>query len=609
MVTAHGGVLRPVVHSFSEGWKMLGIREKLSLGFLGLLAIILVIGLEGVMLSSELGDSLGTILQGDYRSVIACRQMKESLERINSGVLLLLLGHDPEGRDQIVRNELQFEEALQIELNTITVPGEEEKAHRLQALFGRYRSALGDLTEKNLTGDAIRWNYFTKLLPIFRETRDLAEDILQMNQQDMHDKNDLARHRAASAARKMYFLLIVGAVTAGGYILLVSRWIFRPITSLIHSADNIKAGDLDSVIKSNSGDEIGQLSQAFNSMAESLRLVRRTNEARLDRLKHSVEQAFKSLPDPVVVVDIDGRVEVATESAAHVFGLRPGVQIQSLRLEWLTELFNNALNNGQSMESKTDQRALQCFIDGEERYFSPTAVSMLDRDKQLSAVMLILSDITQQHHQEDLKRGVISVVSHELKTPLTSVRMAIRLLLEEDIGEINEKQTEVLMAAEADADRLHRTLKNLLDIRRIESGNAPLQFQSASLHHLASNAVTSFRCACYGRGLNLMIKLPDDLPEVWADPTLVPHIFENLLSNAVKYTSPGGTITVLRIGTRRIRAYLGFRHRQGYSRAIPGANLRPVFQNSRSGGRVRRRFGTRDSKRDRGGPRWNHQRP
>ena len=403
----------------------------------------------------------------------------------------------------------------------------------------------------------------------------------------------------------MYFLLILGTVTASGYTLLVGRWIFRPITRLIYSLENVKAGDLESVVKADSYDEMGKLFEAFNSMAESLRLVRRTNEAKLDHLKQSVEQAFKSLPDPVVVVDVDGRVEVATQAAGDFFGLRPGVKIQSLRLEWLTELFGKALKNGRSTELRTDQRALQCFIDGEERYFSPRAVSMLDRDKQLSAVMLILSDITQQRHQEDLKRGVISAVSHELKTPLTSVRMAIRLLLEEDIGVLNDKQTEVLMAAEADTDRLHRTLKNLLDIRRIESGKPSLQLQSVSPHLLASDAMESFRSVCYKSGLRLIADLPDDLPHVWADPTLIPHIFGNLLSNAVKYTASGGTITIS-TGRRRIRAYLGFGYRQGYSSAIPGANFLSIFQNSGPKGRVRRRFGACDSKRNRRGPRGKH---
>ena len=76
-----------------------------------------------------------------------------------------------------------------------------------------------------------------------------------------------------------------------------------------------------------------------------------------------------------------------------------------------------------------------------------------------------------------MKSGMISTVSHQLKTPLTSIRMAIHLLLEEKVGPLTEKQTELLLAAREDSDRLHRILSNLLDISRIESGRSQMDFQ------------------------------------------------------------------------------------------------------------------------------------
>src|SRR5208283_2236398 len=105
------------------------------------------------------------------------------------------------------------------------------------------------------------------------------------------------------------------------------------------------------------------------------------------------------------------------------------------------------------------------------------------------------------------------------KTPLTSVRMAIHLLLEEDLGVLTEKQIEVLMAAEEDAERLHRILEDLLDIGRIEAGKAHMDFQPVSPHVLALDAVEPFRSACQDCGISLIMELRDDLPEVWADPT------------------------------------------------------------------------------------------
>jgi two-component system, NtrC family, sensor histidine kinase KinB len=521
---------------------MLGLRQKLSLGFAGLLAIIVIIGAQSVMLFSQLGDSIDVILRENYRSVIACQQMKEALERMDSGILFVLLGYEQEGTQLIGANLAHFETALQVESNNITLPGEGEKAKELQDLFTQFKSAVRKLTEANTPADERRNDYFAKLLPLFGQIKSTADDILHMNQRNMSEANDYARRRAASAGQQMYVLLVVGAVIAGAFIFFMRRWILLPITRLISSANDIRAGNLDLVVKIDSNDEIGQLSEAFNSMTESLRRVRRTREAKLAQIQHTIQQAFNSLPDPVAVVDLDGRVEVATEAAANAFGLRPNTQIQGLSLDWLMTLYHSALKNGGRVEPNTGEPAIQCFINGEERYFCPKAVPILDREKQTTAVMFILSDITQQRRQDDLKRGVISTVSHELKTPLTSVRMAVHLLLEEDIGTLSEKQVEVLIAAEEDAERLHRILENLLDIDRMESGKARLDFQSVPSHVLAFDSVEPFRSSCQDRGVNLNVGIPDDLPEVWADPTRVTHVFANLFSNALKYTDPGGSI-------------------------------------------------------------------
>lgn len=522
---------------------MLSLGKKLSMGFVGLLVIMLTIGAESIFLLSRLSDSIDVILRENYRSVVACQQMKEALERIDSGVLFLLLGYETKGIDQIRSNESDYEKALGVELDNITLPSEGEKAKALQELFARYKAEVKTITEPGLPGDVRSSNYFEKLLPLFEQIMTTADDILQMNQQNMTDANDVARRRAASARRQMYMLLTVGIGTAAGFIFFTRRWILLPIGRLMSSVNDIRAGNLDLVVKIDSQDEIGQLSEAFNSMTESLRESRRSREAKLAQVQNTVRQAFNSIPDPIAIVNLDGRVEVATE-AAGAFGFRPNTQIQSLPLPWLMGLFHEALNNGGPTRSAEEQRPIQCFVNGDERYFRPTAIPVLDREKQPRGVTIMLADVTQQRQQDDLKRGVIATVSHQLRTPLTSVRMAVHLLLEEDLGPLNQAQSEVLIAAEEDAERLNRILENLLNIGRIDSGKTRLDFSATSPHLLVLDSVESFRAACRDRGITLSMDLADDLPEVWADPILVTHVFANLISNALKYTDPGGRISL-----------------------------------------------------------------
>jgi len=127
---------------------------------------------------------------------------------------------------------------------------------------------------------------------------------------------------------------------------------------------------------------------------------------------------------------------------------------------------------------------------------------------------------------------------------LTSMRMAIHLLLEEKVGPLTEKQAELLVAAREDSDRLHDILNNLLDISRIESGRVQMEFRAVSPLETAMEAVESFRTAAKDQGVTLEVELPGDLPQVWADTTRVSHVFVNLLSNALKHTPPGGKVTI-----------------------------------------------------------------
>ena len=549
---------------------MLGLRQKLSLGFGGLLLIILIIGIQSIIHFTKLGESIDVILRENYRSVIACQQMKEALERMDSGILFELLGYTEKGNELIRKNELAFEMALEVELHNITLPGEGERASHLHGLFDKYKMTLKGVEDPKTPIIARRNAYFTDLFPLFLQIKDTAGEILRMNQQNMSDANDLARNSATAARRQMYILLFAGVIVAIGFVFFTGRWILRPINRLIQSADEIRQGNLDLVVESESRDEVGHLSEAFNGMAASLREFRRSDQAKLLRIQRATQQAFDSLPDAVAVVDLRGKVEVATEAAGNIFGLRPNTLILDLSFGWMADLYKDAMKDGRAVQ----QKVIQHFVGGEERYYRPEAIPILDNDRLPTGIILVLQDVTQLQQQEEIKRGVISTVSHQLKTPLTSIRMAIHLLLEEKVGGLTEKQAELLVVAKEDSDRLYGVLNNLLDISRIESGGVPMEFRSVSPHSMVSEALEPFQRAAQDQGVTLSVELPGDLPEVQADLTRINHVFGNLLSNALKYTPPGGKIALsAKADEERVRFFIS-----DTGQGIPGKYLQRIFE-------------------------------
>ncbi|OPY68461.1 MAG: Alginate biosynthesis sensor protein KinB [Syntrophorhabdus sp. PtaU1.Bin002] len=523
---------------------MSGLQKKLSLGFGGLLLIILAIGIQGILHLTRLGESIDVILRENYRSVVACQEMKEALERIDSGILFVLLGESDKGRELVGRNSLSFERALKVELNNITLPGEGEKAARIQQLYEQYKGSLEAIENAGTPLALRRDTYFSKSLPVFRQIKDTADEILQMNQENMNEANDNARRNAASARRQMYVLLLAGIIVATGFFFITSRWILRPINRLIKSADEIGRGNLDLVVQSDSRDEIGHLSKAFDTMASNLREFRRTGQAKLMRVQRATQQAFDSLPDAIAVIDFEGTVEVATVLARNAFGLKQNTKIQDTKFPLVMDICQRAIKSGHSVVPENGKTIIQQFVQGEERFFRPEAQPIRDQEGQPTGAVLVLKDVTQLRQQDEMKRGIISTVSHQLKTPLTSIRMAIHVLLEEKVGSLTEKQVELLLAAREDSDRLHNILNNLLDISRIESGRAAMHLQKKHPNILVLDAVDLFTLAANDRGVAIRAELRGDLPEVWADVTQIGHVFSNLLSNALRYTDPGGEIII-----------------------------------------------------------------
>ena len=552
---------------------MLGLRQKISMGFGALLVIIIVIGAQSILHLSKLGASIDVILRENYQSVIACQQMKEALERIDSGVLFVLLGHSQEGDELVRNNQAAFEKSLQVELSNITLPSEGEKAARLRDLFRQYQTLLKGVVDPAQPAALQNQAYFRDLLPLFGQIKNQADEILQLNQQNMSDANNRARRGAESARRRMYILLSVGTALAVVFIFFSGIWILRPINRLIQSADEIRRGNLDLVVAAGSRDEVGHLSEAFNAMAASLREFRRTDQAKLLRIQKATQQAFDSLPDAIAVIDREGKVEVATESARTVFGLKPGVVVGDLPFGWMAELFREAFQSGRPAFLE-GQRSIQQFVKGEERYYRPEAVPILDNERLTTGVILVLKDVTQLRQQDEIKRGVVRIVSHQLNTPLTSVRMAIHLLLGEKVGALNEKQAELLMSAREDSDRLHEILNSLLDLSRFEAGKAQMEFRALSPRSIVGEAVESFRRAAQDRGVALQADIPADFPEVWVDTTRIGHVFSNLLSNALKHTSPGGRIVLT---AEADDAWVRF-HVSDTGEGIPAAFLDRVFE-------------------------------
>jgi two-component system, NtrC family, sensor histidine kinase KinB len=163
--------------------------------------------------------------------------------------------------------------------------------------------------------------------------------------------------------------------------------------------------------------------------------------------------------------------------------------------------------------------------------------------------------VTKLHLLDRLKSDMVSTVSHELKTPLTSVQMAIHLLLEEVVGPLTSKQVELLLAARQDADRILTMINDLLDLTRIEQGRVKLDLQSVSVAGLVDESVARLRGLAQNAGITLSTKVESDVLSVLVDQDRIEHVFDNLIVNAIQHTGRGGTIQVSAVADGRFARF------------------------------------------------------
>jgi NtrC-family two-component system sensor histidine kinase KinB len=522
----------------------MGIRTKLVIAFAGLLLIVAAVGVVSIHTLNESSQAIARILRENYDSVAACDHMKAAQEKLDRQAELCLLEDRPDvcKRSETVLSE--FEKNLRIQQGNVTLPGEQELSDKLTAAWKGYKHDLDKFYK--LADLTVRRDFYRqRLLPESQAIRGAAQKIIDANLNNMVAADGQAQLRVAQTRKAMLFLLFIAMAMGAGFTVLAGPAILKPINSLTRSVREIQKGNLDLVVNVHSQDEIGQLGEAFNQMATSLRELRRSDRAHLLRTQHSTQLALDSLSDAVAICNCEGKIDLANDAARRLFGLRPESTVDEAGNEKITQMFVRVCQEERSFQPRGYDAAIQIFMEEEEHFFLPQAIPIFDQPRQLVGVTLMLTDVTRLRRLDEVKTGLISTVSHELKTPLTSIRLAIHVLLNEKLGPLSPQQMEILATARQDSDRLHRVIEDLLDISRIESEGAEIQLEPVNVEDLLLQVTDKVRSASRDQKIKLHLDVAADVPRVLIDPTRFQLVLDNLLNNALKYTASGGEVSIV----------------------------------------------------------------
>lgn len=528
------------------------LNRRLLIGIAPVLLILLGVGIYAIFLFTKLGGAIDVILRENYQSVVASQNMKEATDKMDSGLLLMLGGEEQRGRELFQQFAPVFEKNADIEAHNITLAGEGDLSAKIKQLHGNYLDVASKFTLLGPTDPARRSLYFDQLLPIHKDVEATANHILEINQQNMVEANNLARQQSHDASRYMLMTIIIGFIVAAAVAYALARSIIQPIQNLTESARQLGEGNLDQHVPVKTHDEMGLLAEAFNKMGAKLRAYRQSTTEKILQAQQTTESALRAFPDPILVFSTQRTIQLQNAAADH-FMKQIGGDFASLGP--VSSYIEQSLNGAPDFQPTSFDKAISVGVDGSEKFFLPRVLAMRNESGNPIGVVVVLQDVTRFRVADDVKTDLIATVSHELKTPLTSMQMAVYLLLEEKVGPLNPKQTELLLAARNNSDRLFEMIEDLLDLARFEGGAALIEKKAVSCEQLIESVAARHKELVVSRGRELKVEIAAHLPAVEISRVRIDQVFANFISNAVKYSPLGSTITLSakREGAKLIR--------------------------------------------------------
>uniref|UniRef100_A0A7V4G790 histidine kinase n=1 Tax=Desulfobacca acetoxidans TaxID=60893 RepID=A0A7V4G790_9BACT len=526
------------------------LKTKLLLAQVPLALALLVLGGIAITTLGQLGLSSEKILKDNYRSVLAAQRMKEAIERMDSAALFIALGRREEGKQLAWRNRSTFEEELAVQMKNITEKGEQEAS---EALLRRWRDYLGSYERFLQENDqsVLRDAFFNELFPKFLAVKEGADHILTLNQDAMVRKSDEVRNFSRRLETSITFAALLAALVGILASMALTTRIIRPLSVLTQTARRIKEGDLEVRARVEGSDEIALLAQEFNTMTDSLDRYRKSSLGELLQAQHASQAAINSLPDPVVTTDLEGKILTANRAAESWFG--PGLSgslgeaVGSLEPA-LTAAIKKAREyvlSGKGAYLPADlEEAVKIAGSEGERYVLTQAAPVYDDTGSLGSISVVLRDVTLLSKLDAMSKSLVATFAHEFRTPLTSLRLAIHILLQQLAGTMTEKQLDLMYAARQDCERLQNLVDDILSIVRLQSGKIELRRVMVSILPLIEHIIDHHRLLAEERGILLSQVLPPFDEEVFADPERLELVFANLITNAIRHTPAGGSIEI-----------------------------------------------------------------
>lgn len=490
------------------------IKTKLNLSVGLLFTLIIILSLVSAFYVFSIKKDTENILKANYITLEYSRNMLSSLDEISID--------EPKAI-------LLFETNLKKQLANITEIGEDKVTYNLQKNF--------QLLEKSTSDETIK-----------AKIRQDIFEIMKLNMNAIKVKSDIAKHTAETAN---LWIAIVGTLCfliAFNLLVNLPNNIANPIKELTESIKQIANRNYSERVHFQNHNEYGDLAKSFNSMAEKLEEYSNSSLHKLTFEKKRLETLINNMHDPIIGLDNQGIILFVNDEALKIIGLKQEEVIGQLAatLALKNDLMRSLIIN--ELESPK-AHPMKIFADGKESYFEKENVNITitpTGEEQSIDIgnVIILRNITIFKELDFAKTNFIATVSHELKTPISSIKMSLQLLQNSSTGTINDDQKQLIESIKDDSQRLLKITGELLELSQLETGNIQLNIEKSSPNEIAKYAIEAVKVQAEQKHIDIKLDTETNLSEVKADSEKSSWVLINFLTNSIRYSSENSVVLV-----------------------------------------------------------------
>lgn len=511
------------------------LQKKILLSMIIPALLICTVGVVGIMSLRHLKQAAGRILSHNYHTIEEAREMEQTLRLIETEFLETRPDEAP------VSNTLAagFERSLLRCEENITEQGEREVLRQIRIAWERFRSQL---SVENSANPSVKELQAAK--QISNTLYEQIDHLVQINERAMFLSEEQTRRTADWTLWGLAAALILAVGALASFSLVSARRISDPIVEVsarLHKALNPENSDMRSGRASI--DEIVLLKKELEKLLSRLARHEDNQRKRLLHMQSRLAFVINEVLEGLVLIDDEHNIVAVNRVARHILGLsdNDGNRLEEIRpRDDVHEMLKPILDG--TFQQERDLGELKFMIGGTERVYRPRVLTVSSNFEKVEGYLLLFWDVTEQRRFEDSRRKFISMLSHQLKTPMTSLSMSVNLL-KEKINIVDPSQSELLAIAAEDCNSLSGLISDLIEAAREPALDLGLRLRHVDVVRLLRTGLRPLIPQANEQGISLSIPENRSL-KAWVDPVKFPWVVTNIAGNALRYTSRGGVVKI-----------------------------------------------------------------